>query len=46
MPQDASFLYCNNLLNFLKVVIKDGEIAPDPVNEIIKSAWITREVNS
>ncbi len=41
MPQDASFLYCNNLLNFLKLVVKDGSISPDKENEIIKSAWIT-----
>lgn len=43
MPQDASFLYCNNLLNFLRLVIKDGIIAPEKDNEIIKSAWITME---
>jgi NAD(P) transhydrogenase subunit alpha len=41
MPQDASFLYANNLLNFLKLVVIDGVIQPDPENEIIKSAWIT-----
>jgi NAD(P) transhydrogenase subunit alpha len=43
MPQDASFLYCNNLLNFLRLVIKDGVIMPEKENEIIKSAWITME---
>jgi len=41
MPQDASFLYCNNLFNFLKLVIKDGKIEPERENEIITSAWIT-----
>jgi len=43
MPQDASFLYCNNMFNFLKLVIKEGVIAPEKENEIIKSAWITME---
>jgi NAD(P) transhydrogenase subunit alpha len=42
MPQDASFLYANNVLNFLKVVVVDGAIQPDPENEIVKSAWITQ----
>ena len=42
MPQDASFLYANNLLNFLKIMIKDGELAIDLENEIISSAYITK----
>ncbi len=43
MPQDASFLYCNNVLNFLKVVVKEGKIEPDYENEIVRSAWITHD---
>ncbi len=45
MPQDASFLYSNNLLNFLKPMVSDGKFNPDPENEIVKSMWITREGN-
>jgi len=41
MPQDASTLFSNNMLNFLKLVIKDGELVLDKENEIIKSALIT-----
>ncbi|NND32218.1 MAG: NAD(P) transhydrogenase subunit alpha [Saprospiraceae bacterium] len=41
MPEDASTLYANNLFNFLKLIIKDGELDLDFENEIIKSAYIT-----
>lgn len=41
MPQDASTLFSNNILNFLKLIIKDGELVLDKENEIIKSALIT-----
>ena len=41
MPEDSSTLYANNLLNFLKLVIKDGELNLDFENEIVKSAYIT-----
>ncbi|MFK7982216.1 MAG: NAD(P) transhydrogenase subunit alpha [Saprospiraceae bacterium] len=41
MPQDASTLFSNNILNFLKLIIKDGAIVLDKENEIIKSALIT-----
>ncbi len=41
MPQDASFLYGNNLLNFLKLFVKKGEINIDLNNEIIKGAYLT-----
>jgi len=43
MAQDASFLYCNNLLNFLKILVKEGKMDPDYENEIVKSVWITHE---
>ena len=42
MPQDASTLISNNLLNFLKLIIKDGELNVDMENEIIESALITK----
>lgn len=41
MPQDASFLYANNLLNFMKLFVKKGEIHIDLNNEIIKGAYLT-----
>lgn len=41
MPEDASTLYANNLLNFLKLIIKDGNLELDFENEIVKSAFIT-----
>jgi len=41
MPEDASTLYANNLLNFLKLIIKEGELHLDFENEIVKSAFIT-----
>ncbi len=42
MPQDASFLFSNNILNFLKLIIKDGQLNLDRNNEIIESALITK----
>ena len=44
MPQDASSLYSNNVLNFLKTLIKDGTVKTDFNNEIIKGACITPEL--
>lgn len=41
MPQDASFLYGNNLLNFMKLFVKKGEINIDLENEIIRGAYLT-----
>lgn len=41
MPEDASTLYANNLFNFLKLIIKDGDLHLDFDNEIVKSAFIT-----
>lgn len=44
MPQDASFLYSNNVLNFLKTMVKEGNLKVDFNNEIIKGACITPEL--
>lgn len=41
MPQDASLLYSNNILNFLKMLLKDGVVNLDMENEIISGALIT-----
>jgi H+-translocating NAD(P) transhydrogenase subunit alpha len=41
MPQDSSFLYGNNLLNFMKLFVKKGELTLDMDNEIIRGAYIT-----
>ncbi len=42
MPQDSSVLFSNNILNFLKIIIKDGQMNLDLENEIIASALITK----
>jgi NAD(P) transhydrogenase subunit alpha len=44
MPQDASFLYSNNVLNFLKTMVREGNLNADFNNEIIKGACITPEL--
>lgn len=43
MPQDASLLYANNVLNFLKILVKDGQLTLDTSNEIIRGAYFTAE---
>lgn len=40
-PQDASFLFSNNVLNLLKLIVVKGEIQLDLNNEIIRSAFFT-----
>lgn len=41
MPQDASVMYANNVLNFVKTFIKDGKANIDLHNEIIRGSLIT-----
>lgn len=41
MPQDSSLLYSNNVLNLLKILVKDGALNLDMDNEIIASALFT-----
>ena len=41
MPQDASTLISNNIVNFLKYVVRDGAVRLDADDEIISSAYIT-----
>ncbi|MEZ5059591.1 MAG: Re/Si-specific NAD(P)(+) transhydrogenase subunit alpha [Saprospiraceae bacterium] len=43
MPQDASTLFANNLVNFLKLIIKDGELTMNMEDEIVKGSYITGE---
>lgn len=43
MPQDASVLFSNNALNFIKILIKKGELDLDMNNEIIRGAYFTAE---
>lgn len=46
MPQDASLLYANNVLNFLKILVKDGQLTLDMSNEIIRGAYFTAEAEA
>ena len=39
---DASALYARNLVNFLTLLVKDGQLAPDFEDEIVKGALVTR----
>ncbi len=39
---DASALYARNLVNFLTLLVKDGTLAPDFEDEIVKGALVTR----
>ena len=39
---DASALYARNLVNFLTLLVKDGALAPDFDDEIVKGALVTR----
>ncbi len=43
MPQDASQLYSNNVVNFLKLLVHDGEWQLNMDNDIIRSSLITEE---
>jgi H+-translocating NAD(P) transhydrogenase subunit alpha len=43
MPMHASQLYAKNIHNFLKVLLKDGEINPDRENQILKSCCVVHD---
>lgn len=43
VPGDASSVYANNVLNFLKEVMEDGQIKIDLTDEIQKGAVITHD---
>lgn len=40
MPTDASFLFANNIHNYLKIMVKDGQINLDWDNEIIAKSCL------
>ena len=40
---DATALYARNLLSFTGLLLKDGELAPDWDDEILKAALVTRD---
>jgi H+-translocating NAD(P) transhydrogenase subunit alpha len=42
MPTHASFLYSRNVLNFLNLVISDGELTPDFDDEIVSGCCVVR----
>lgn len=39
MPQDASFLFSNNVLNFVKLLIKNGQLNINMDDEIVRGAY-------
>jgi H+-translocating NAD(P) transhydrogenase subunit alpha len=43
MPTHASFLYARNIANFLSLLVKDGELAPDFEDEIIAGTCVVRD---
>ncbi len=43
LPTDASSLYAKNLLNFLALIIKDGELKIDWDDEILKGVTLTKD---
>ena len=43
MPQDASILFSNNILNFLKHIVTDGRIDLDSEDEILSKSLISKK---
>lgn len=43
MPADASLLYGNNLLNFLKLIIKEGELDLNMEDDLVVGTMITHD---
>jgi NAD(P) transhydrogenase subunit alpha len=43
VPADATALYARNLLSFAGLLMKDGALAPDFEDEILKGACLTRD---
>jgi NAD(P) transhydrogenase subunit alpha len=43
MPDHASSLYARNVQSLLELMVKDGELALDFEDDIIKGACITRD---
>jgi NAD(P) transhydrogenase subunit alpha len=43
MPTHASFLYSRNIANFLGLLVKDGQLAPDFDDEIVAGTCVVRD---
>jgi NAD(P) transhydrogenase subunit alpha len=43
MPTHASFLYARNIANFMGLLVRDGELAPDFDDEIVAGTCVVRE---
>jgi NAD(P) transhydrogenase subunit alpha len=43
MPTHASFLYARNIANFLGLLVKEGEMAPDFEDEIVIGTCVVRD---
>jgi len=43
MPQDASTLYGNNIVNYLKHIVRDGKIDLDSEDEILSKSLISKK---
>ena len=43
MPTHASFLYARNIANFLGLLVKEGELAPDFDDEIVAGTCVVRD---
>ncbi len=43
MPTHASFLYARNIANFLGLLVKDGQLAPDFDDEIVAGTCVVRD---
>ncbi|MCK4176373.1 Re/Si-specific NAD(P)(+) transhydrogenase subunit alpha [Aciditerrimonas ferrireducens] len=43
MPTHASFLYARNVANFLALLVRDGQLAPDFDDEIVNSTCVVRQ---
>ncbi len=42
MPTHASFLYARNIANFMALLVRDGELAPDFDDEIVAGTCVVR----
>jgi NAD(P) transhydrogenase subunit alpha len=42
MPTHASFLYARNIANFLDLMVHEGQLAPDPTDEIIAGTCVVQ----
>jgi NAD/NADP transhydrogenase alpha subunit len=43
MPRDASYFFSNNAANYLKLLIRDGELNLDLNNEIIEKTLLIKD---